>query len=51
MLESTVVHRGNTVDGLFKLNELNNATSRTAGQGLKTKETTNKTSGKAKQMK
>jgi len=47
-----MVHRGNKVDGLFELNELNNATSRTAGRGLKeTNATTNKTSGEAKQMK
>ena len=47
-----MVHRGNKVDGLFKLNELNNATSQTAGRGLKeNKETTNKTSGKVKQVK
>jgi len=51
VLKSTMVHRGNKVDGLFELNELNNATSCTAGQGLKTNKTTNKTSGKAKQMK
>ncbi len=38
--------------GLFGLNELNKSTSQTAGRGLKTnKETTNKTSGEAKQMK
>jgi len=44
--------RGNKVDGLFGLDDLNKATSQTAGRGLKTKqETTNKTSGKAKQMK
>jgi len=52
LLKSTMVHRGNKVDGLFELNELNNTTSWTAGRGLKeNKETTNKTSGKAKQMK
>ena len=40
--------QGNKVDGLFGLNDLNKATSRTAGRGLKTKETTNETSGEAK---
>ena len=45
-------HCGNKVDGLFGLNKLNKSISRTAGWGLKTnKETTNKTSGEAKQMK
>jgi len=39
------------VDGLFGLSDLNKLTSRTAGQGLKTRETTNETSGKAKQVK
>ena len=33
-----VVHRGNKVDGLFGLNNLNKATSQTAGRGLKTKQ-------------
>jgi len=35
-------HCGNKVDGLFELNELNKSTSRTAGQGLKTKQRDNK---------
>ncbi len=35
-------HCGNKVDGLFKLNELNKSTSRTAGRGLKTKQRDNK---------
>jgi len=45
-------HSGNKVDGLSDLEGLNKTTSRTAGRGLKTnKETTNRTSGEAKQMK
>jgi len=43
--------RGNKVDGLFGLSNLNKTTSQTAGRGLKTRETTNKTSGEAKQVK
>jgi len=35
LLKSTMVHRGNKVDGLFGLNELNKTTSQTAGRGLK----------------
>ena len=34
--------RGNKVDGLFRLDDLNKATSRTAGRGLKTKQRDNK---------
>jgi len=46
-------HRGNKVDGLSDLDGLNKTTSRTAGRGLKNKnkETTDKTSGEAKQVK
>jgi len=43
--------QGNKVDGLFELNDLNKTTIQTAGWGLKTKETTNKTRGEAKQVK
>jgi len=34
--------RGNKVDGLFGLDNLNKATSQTAGRGLKTKQRDNK---------
>ena len=34
--------RGNKVDGLFGLDDLNKTTSRTAGRGLKTKQRDNK---------
>jgi len=37
--------------GPSDLDDLNKATSQTAGWGLKTNKTTNKTSGKAKQVK
>jgi len=46
------VHWGNKWMGSSDLDELNNATSQTAGRGLKTKQrTTSKTSSKAKQVK
>jgi len=35
LLESTMVHRGNKVDGLFELNKVNKMTSQTAGWSLK----------------
>jgi len=45
------VHWGNKWMGSSDLDELNNATSQTAGRGLKQNKTTNKTSGKVKQVK
>ncbi len=43
--------RGNKVDGLFGLNNLNKTTSQNSWPGPQNKKTTNKTSGKAKQVK